>query len=207
MSSPAQILANRQNALSSTGPNTPEGKAASSKNATRHGLSSAFTVLAHEDQDDFNELIEDVIDEHKPVTQHQVFLVEQLAKTWWLVCRAQRLEAKAFDRLAGVEFDPEDADARIVAEMSKTNPNVLNTLQRYAAQAERSYYKAYKELKAAKQIQNEADYIQGLSKVRVTDRVLNQPNPAHPASRGPVSSQYGYAPAASGPRTSPPAKG
>ena len=38
MATEAQIAANRQNALKSTGPSSPEGKAASSQNRLTHGL-------------------------------------------------------------------------------------------------------------------------------------------------------------------------
>ena len=56
MSTAAQVLANRQNAVQSTGPITPEGKAASSRNATRHGLSGHFSVLPHESAEEFDGL-------------------------------------------------------------------------------------------------------------------------------------------------------
>ena len=52
MSTAAQTLANQANAQFSTGPQTPEGKAAASRNAATHGLSnSAFTLLPTEDLD------------------------------------------------------------------------------------------------------------------------------------------------------------
>src|SRR5215213_4637448 len=41
MATPAQIIANRGNATLSTGPKTNEGKQASSRNATRHGLAGS----------------------------------------------------------------------------------------------------------------------------------------------------------------------
>ena len=50
MASTAQIYANRENSKHSTGPRTPEGKAASSTNATSHGLNAADPVLPHEDR-------------------------------------------------------------------------------------------------------------------------------------------------------------
>ena len=61
MATTAQLLANQQNAALSTGPRTPDGKAASSPNATKHGLSSAFRVLAHEDQEEFDRFPHQVI--------------------------------------------------------------------------------------------------------------------------------------------------
>ncbi len=182
MASPAQILANRQNAQHSTGPKTPEGKAASSRNATRHGLASAFIVLAHEDHNEFNQLLADLHKEHQPANLHQATLVEQLAKSQWLLARAQRLETSAFNHLAGFQNEPDsDPDARIIQEMFQSNPNALTTLQRYATQAERSYYKAYRELKASKQIQNEADYVANLAGTSVIHRAMNAPTPATPA--------------------------
>lgn len=38
MATPAQIAANRRNALKSTGPKTGQGKRASSRNAVKHGV-------------------------------------------------------------------------------------------------------------------------------------------------------------------------
>ncbi len=90
MSSTAQILANRANAALSTGPRTPQGKAAASRNATKHGLSSAFRVLAHENQEEFDQLLEDLRAYHRPGDIHQRLLVDQLAKSQWLLARAQR---------------------------------------------------------------------------------------------------------------------
>jgi hypothetical protein len=49
MSSPSQIEANRLNARQSNGAQTAEGKAASSKNALKHGLLSKDILLPNED--------------------------------------------------------------------------------------------------------------------------------------------------------------
>ncbi len=47
--SPAQLAANRSNALRSTGPKTPEGKAASRRNGLKHGLTGEGVALPNED--------------------------------------------------------------------------------------------------------------------------------------------------------------
>jgi len=63
MASPAQIIANRQNAALSTGPTTPAGKEVASKNAMRHNLTGVFTPLAHENPADFEQIAARLRDE------------------------------------------------------------------------------------------------------------------------------------------------
>ena len=194
MATPAQILANQSNAQKSTGPKTPEGKAASAANSVRHGLSSAFRVLPHEDQDEFDTLLAILREENKPATEHQRYLVDQIAKTQWVLARAQRLETRAFERLAGLlETDPSDPDSTIIENMFKTNPNALTTIQRYVIQSQNAYQKLWRELKASKQIENEAKYADGLSKMVL--RSMSTPMPGHPAATSdPKRTQYGYLP-------------
>ncbi len=52
MSSAQRIEANRLNAQKSTGPKTPEGKAASSQNAVKHGLTSRKHILLPDEKPD-----------------------------------------------------------------------------------------------------------------------------------------------------------
>jgi hypothetical protein len=58
VTSEKQARANRQNALKSTGPKAPEGKAATRHNATRHGLLSREVLLPGEDEQALKELDE-----------------------------------------------------------------------------------------------------------------------------------------------------
>src|SRR5438874_2144942 len=95
----AQITANQQNANLSTGPKTLEGKGAAARNATKHGLSGAFTVLPHEDQDEFDILLACLRDEFKPAGEHERFLVEQMAQSRWRLARARRLENAMFEQM------------------------------------------------------------------------------------------------------------
>src|SRR5262249_50505137 len=50
MATERQIAANRRNALKSTGPRTPEGKARSSRNAVKHGAYARSLPLTPEDR-------------------------------------------------------------------------------------------------------------------------------------------------------------
>jgi hypothetical protein len=56
MATEAQIEANRKNAIASTGPQTPEGKSKSSRNAVSHGLFSNRDILNPAEQNEFSEL-------------------------------------------------------------------------------------------------------------------------------------------------------
>jgi hypothetical protein len=56
MATERQIAANRRNAQKSTGPNTPQGKAASRFNATRHGFAGEHFALAAEDKQEFDDV-------------------------------------------------------------------------------------------------------------------------------------------------------
>jgi hypothetical protein len=145
MSSRRQRAANRRNAQHSTGPKTPEGKGASARNATTHGLSSSFTVLPNEDHDAYAQLLETLQKQHIPTTEHERFLVTQMAESRWRLDRTHRFEAVAFDQFLD-EYDETNPDHIIVRELTNRTSNIMDLLQRYRTAAERSYYKAHREL-------------------------------------------------------------
>ena len=79
MASQAQIDANRRNAQSSTGPKTPEGKASVSRNALQHGLRSNIYKQPSVNSDVFDQLLADLIAEHRPQTVTEEAYVERMA--------------------------------------------------------------------------------------------------------------------------------
>ncbi|MGA3024822.1 MAG: hypothetical protein ABSF98_08650, partial [Bryobacteraceae bacterium] len=79
MSTQSQIQANRRNALNSTGPRTPEGKARSSANSLKHGLSARFRVLTSESQDDFDDLLAELTRTFAPTNVYEHILVMEIA--------------------------------------------------------------------------------------------------------------------------------
>ena len=98
MATEKQIEANRRNARKSTGPKTDEGKAASSRNAMRHGILSEVAIADHEDGSLYLALQEQLMAEHEPVTGTEFMLVEQLALLFWRMRRLAR--AEAFETIA-----------------------------------------------------------------------------------------------------------
>ncbi len=91
-----KLEANRNNAQLSTGPTTETGKAVSSQNNFRHGLTGAFCVLPDEDRDGFNKLHADLSEEHQPATATESMLVNDMARHYWLYQRALRLQETCF---------------------------------------------------------------------------------------------------------------
>ena len=147
MSTPAQILANRQNSLLSTGPKTDAGKAASSSNAISHGFSAVDPVLPSEDRNQFNALLAQHRSDFAPSTEHEEFLVTQLAGAQWKLHRLERMET---DMLGALD-DP--AKAFTDDETAKK----FARLERYRASLERTYHRAARELRATHKLQNEAN--------------------------------------------------
>ena len=96
MTSKKQANANRRNALKSTGPKTPEGKAAVSRNALRHGFLSRVTLLPGEDEEALRELAEQLRNDLRPVGELETLQVEQIVAGYWRLRRLGRIEAGIF---------------------------------------------------------------------------------------------------------------
>ncbi len=146
MSTIAQITANQLNAKSSTGPSTPEGKAASSRNATTHGISGSFCLLPHEDRTEFQRLLDSYAKTFKPADDHESYLVEIMLQSRWKTARLHRLEAAILTQMSAQNASVTDPDAMLAAAMLKGSANAYAQVQRYLAASERSYYKALHQL-------------------------------------------------------------
>ncbi len=96
MSTQAQITANQANAQQSTGPKTVWGKAASCRNNFQHGFTGRFTVLKWEIQDNFEDLLMNLVAEHLPTSVTENLLVEKMAQSWWLRQRAEYMQMMCF---------------------------------------------------------------------------------------------------------------
>jgi hypothetical protein len=79
MSTERKIEANRQNAQHSTGPSTPEGRAAVRLNGLKHGLCAETIVVPGEDPAQFEAMLDAYRAEYQPATPTDEFLVRQLA--------------------------------------------------------------------------------------------------------------------------------
>lgn len=155
MATDQQIAANRKNAQKSTGPKTPEGRAAVRLNGVKHGLTGATLVLPGEKESDFESLLADFESEHQPATPTEEALVRQIAMAQWRLRRLYHVEAAFFNlRLMDLEeeieedynnLEPADKLA-VVVKNDSGRSSVRENLSRIEGRLERSFYKALREL-------------------------------------------------------------
>jgi len=99
MSTEAQTLANRRNALKSTGPRSAEGRAAVSQNAVKHGLLTRRDVITSESQADFDLYRQQLLAELTPVSPIESMLAERIVTLSWRLKRVCRIQNQTIDAL------------------------------------------------------------------------------------------------------------
>ena len=97
MPTQAQLNANRLNAQKSTGPTSPEGKAASSLNALKSGIDAWSHIIPGEDPADLEALAAAFHDQYQPADPTQLSLVDTLISTEWIQRRLRRIEAQLWN--------------------------------------------------------------------------------------------------------------
>jgi len=99
MATEAQILANRRNALKSTGPHTREGRAAVTKNAVKHGLLARQDVISSENRAEFDLYRTQILEELAPDTPMESVLADRIVSLSWRLKRAVHFQNQAIDAL------------------------------------------------------------------------------------------------------------
>ena len=96
MTTKTQVEANKQNAIKSTGPVTDEGKVIVSKNAVKHGIFAKDLIISagdgKEDEGEYKELLNGLINSLNPVGRMECLLVEKIAVDFWRLRRVLRYE-------------------------------------------------------------------------------------------------------------------
>jgi len=96
MATPRQIQANRRNALRSTGPKTPQGKAAVRLNVLTHGMCAADAVLPGENKRELHQLAEALHAALQPAGPAEESLVHQIILACWKLRRHDRAETAGY---------------------------------------------------------------------------------------------------------------
>jgi hypothetical protein len=126
-----QREANRQNAQHSTGPKTPEGKAAIRFNALSYGLRTRATILPDENAAEYSKLWDELEADWQPQNRTEYFYLETMVTSQWLLARAAASEQKIYRRIRFGE-----RQFKMLADVAKQR-----------AQLERSFRSAVEDMK------------------------------------------------------------
>jgi hypothetical protein len=153
MPSPLQYAANRLNAEKSQGPTSPLGRARSSMNALRHGLTARVVVLPSEDMaayESFSKEIVDSLDAQTPVERQ---FAQTIADNEWRINRIRSIE----DGMLGMghfedagDFDTDHTEihsAMTAARAFRADSKAFVNLSIYEQRLHRSMKDALRQLK------------------------------------------------------------
>jgi hypothetical protein len=140
MISAKQQAANERNAQKSTGPKTPDGKAASSLNNLRHGLRSENILLPGEDASVRAAVTEAYYNQFKPVGPVEHRHVERLIAIDWRMRRVEAMEAGALTWTGEPLVEAMVNDFRMPF-------SLVSRVWRYESQMDRSYQQTLRDLR------------------------------------------------------------
>jgi hypothetical protein len=137
MATAAQMAANRLNSLKSLGPRSEEGKAASRFNALQSGIHAKSQVIPGESAEELEAMAASYREQYRPENPAEVFLVDRMIRADWELRRFEQIEAELWEGEFNKGIRPAQAFAK--------NPAFVLLYRRMDA-AERSFYRAQKEL-------------------------------------------------------------
>ena len=146
MATTEQTDANRQNAQHSTGPRTPEGKAASRFNALKSGIDAQAQIITGEDPANLDALVAEYQQRFDTSAPECRMLVDTLISCEWLFRRLNRAEASLW------EYTIMDTVSRLfsndhpLGRVLDRRHDKFDRLQRRINSIQRNYLHALKEL-------------------------------------------------------------
>ena len=153
----------RANGARSKGPATSEGRARSSRNAVRHGLSAKAILVPGESEAEFRQLLDDYVEQFQPATGVEMDLVETMAAARWRLRRLTAIEAHLLDNEIcrreddiAKQFNADNLDIHdrlaFVFQKLADYGQSLAIVIRYEGALNRTFYRAFKQLQ---KLQNE----------------------------------------------------
>lgn len=163
----------RANGRKSKGPVTPEGKARSSVNSFRHGLTAPGALaesicLSNEMREDLSKLLASFVAQHAPSNDTEHLIVQEMAVARWRLQRSWVMESalmdnqmdRMFDDLAN-DYETMDEPTRATLafrELAETSPS-LALLQRYETRLSRQFDRCLKRLNSLKEAAEKAGIV------------------------------------------------
>lgn len=164
--SEARVLANRRNALESTG---PKDTSLTRFNALKHGLSArVLVVLPQEDPREYAAIVEALRHEFQPETATEEILIQQMASSLWRRQRlvgAERAEIEEKLVYAPSNFDGQEKSKRESDFWSRLNPIIPNPDS--SAEAEQKQKVLQETVERRKQLFTETCMVPELDALRI----------------------------------------
>ncbi len=181
--SPAQLAANRANARLSCGPTSPDGRAKSSLNAVKTGLTGRTVLLPTDDAPEYERHLRAYTDEFSPVGQRESDLVQSIADTMWRLKRIPCLENAIFAQghMEFAEaFNQHDAPLRGGMIEVQTFIKYERQLRNLQLQESRLARRREKEIAELRQLQQERrckerEALETVSRLYLAAKETNQP--------------------------------
>ena len=151
---PTRAEINRANAAKSTGPRSPEGKAASSANAFRHGLCAQKLILPPDEQHAFLTFSKNLANDLRAVGETEQILAQNMAGAQLQIERARAIEnnllqLEALEHTAAADpardFELDHAKGLVYA--LEKNIRTLDLISRYTARHSRVFLQNHARLR------------------------------------------------------------
>jgi hypothetical protein len=192
MATHKQIQAARENGKKSRGPVTPEGKAASAKNAVFHGFrSTKYFVQNNEDCDQLDAFIADFTAEYQPSGPTETALVRDLAHAHFSLERIWAMQIAGVDYQVDAQrpqieedFDQLDEPTRLFLafnQLAKESPG-LALLNRYQVSYDRAFHRARKALLETQAARREREAAARRDESLLAEEIAAQSGPRSSAS-------------------------
>jgi len=152
MRSEKQIAASRANGARSRGPKTPEGKARSARNATRHGLLAHVIVLEEEPEEAFKQLCREYAARFGPLDAVENGMVEEMVASFWRMRRIWAIENRYLDTAMANQDGPSALDRLMTAWSDLDNEHRLTRLHRYETRLHMTFQRAFRNLVAVRKL-------------------------------------------------------
>jgi hypothetical protein len=143
MASQAQIDANRINAQSSSGPQSPAGKARVALNPLIHGLARSNIFLPGEEPEEFTAVRKAVSSSYECFDAADAILVDEAALAWWKIRRISEWQAAIMTAALAGNSMP-DSLARMFGESHEA---ALKSLHRYETSARSALHRSLNHLR------------------------------------------------------------
>jgi hypothetical protein len=124
MLSEQKIQANRLNALRSTGPRSPEGRAKSALNAIKHGLCAQTVIISSENSEEFSRYSKNLSADFAPINQIERNMVKRIVSISWRLDRATKYESLVLDKILNAQFEADTSVVQASVLESNSTPNV-----------------------------------------------------------------------------------